>query len=89
MMPSDTLNWDIESNRHDKALIANIVFILLIVNYVIGVYFFDIDGHKADWFAFGFGAGVFHFFIQGRETNWFSFLFQSLRKFKISIISKD
>lgn len=88
-MSNNTLNWDIESNRHARGVITNVIFILLITNYIAGVYWFDVEGRYADWFALGFGAGVLHFFIQGREINFYSFIFQTISKFKISIISKD
>jgi uncharacterized membrane protein len=88
-MSNTTLNWDIEEHRHSRAITTNILFALLIVNYVVAVYFFDIEGAQANWFAAGFGTGIAHFFLQGREVNLYSLLFQSLSKFKISIISKE
>lgn len=71
---NNTLNWDIEETRTNKGIATNIIFILFIINYVVGVYFFDIEGNVANWFAAGFGAGIAHFFLQGREGKQISIL---------------
>lgn len=88
-MSNNTLHWDIEEHRYLRGLTTNTIFILLIVNYILGVYFFDIEGRYADLFAFGFSAGIVHFFIQGRETNIYSFLYQLSTRYKVTITTKE